>query len=156
MSEQNPLYQDIILDYYESPRNRGRVPGADATCRGHNPSCGDDVTVSVKVVGGAIAAVMWDGHACAICEASASMMTESVEGGAPDVARAWIRSVRAAVTRRGDADPGIDLGDLEALQVVNNRPARVKCALLAWETLDEALDLAAAIEARAHSAAQEA
>ncbi len=152
MSEQNPLYQDIILDYYEFPRNRGRVDGADATCRGHNPSCGDDLTVSVKVVDGTIGSVMWDGHACAISEASASMMTEAVLDTPTESARAWVRTVRAAITGRGESDPAIDLGDADALRVVNNRPARVKCALLAWETLDEALTLAAAIESRAHTA----
>jgi nitrogen fixation NifU-like protein len=92
MSEQNPLYQDIILDYYEFPRNRGRVDGADATCRGHNPSCGDDLTVSVKVVDGTIGSVMWDGHACAISEASASMMTEAVLDTPTESARAWVRT----------------------------------------------------------------
>ena len=152
MSEQNPLYQDIILDYYEFPRNRGRIEGADATCRGHNPSCGDDLTVSVKVTDGVIGSVMWDGHACAISEASASMMTEAVLDAPTETAHAWVRTVRAAITGRGEADPTIELGDADALRVVNNRPARVKCALLAWETLDEALTLAAAIESRTHTA----
>ncbi|NBX47872.1 MAG: iron-sulfur cluster assembly scaffold protein, partial [Chloroflexi bacterium] len=78
MTDQNPLYQDIILEYYEYPRNRGRVEDADACCQGNNPSCGDDLTVSLKVDHATIGPVMWDGHACAIGEASASMMTEAV------------------------------------------------------------------------------
>ena len=80
------------------------------------------------------------------------MMTEAVLDSPTQTAHAWVRTVRAAVTGRGEADPAIELGDADALRVVNNRPARVKCALLAWETLDEALTLAAAIESRAHTA----
>ena len=79
-------------------------------------------------------------------------VTEAVLDAPTETAHAWVRTVRAAITGRGEADPTIELGDADALRVVNNRPARVKCALLAWETLDEALTLAAAIESRTHTA----
>ncbi len=148
MTDQNPLYQDIILEYYEYPRNRGRVEDADACCQGNNPSCGDDLTVSLKVDQATIGPVMWDGHACAIGEASASMMTEAVTSQSADTARAWVKTVRAMITGRGDADGTLELGDIESLRVVRNRPARVKCALLAWEAFDEALTLAEAVHAR--------
>jgi nitrogen fixation NifU-like protein len=91
---------------------------------------------------------MWDGHACAIGEASASMMTEAVTSQSADTARAWVKTVRAMITGRGDADGTLELGDIESLRVVRNRPARVKCALLAWEAFDEALTLAEAVHAR--------
>ncbi len=153
MTDQNPLYQDIILEYYEYPRNRGRVEDADAFCQGNNPSCGDDLTVSLKIDQATIGPVMWDGHACAIGEASASMMTEAVTSQSPEVARAWVKSVRVLITGRDDADETLELGDIEALRVVRKRPARVKCALLAWEAFDEALTLAEAVHARSRETA---
>lgn len=151
VTQSNPLYQEIILEYYESPRNRGRVENADACCRANNPSCGDDLTVSLNLAEGSIAPVMWDGRACAISEASASMMTEAVATLSADDARTWVRTVRAMVTGNGDVDTALDLGDIDSLRVVNNRPARIKCALLAWEALDEALTLAEAVHARTQS-----
>jgi nitrogen fixation NifU-like protein len=143
--ESNPLYHDIILEHYEYPRNKGEIERPDATSRGANAMCGDDLAVAVRLgdAGEDVEEVGWTGHACAIGEASASMMTEAVKGGARDDARRWVKTVRGLVTNRpGDVDPQIELGDLESLEGIKNYPVRVKCALLAWEALDEALTLA--------------
>jgi nitrogen fixation protein NifU and related proteins len=143
MTTTNPLYHDIILEHYEYPRNKGLLKDADATSRGDNPTCGDDLFVSVRIASEKCPEVGWDGHACAIGEASASMMSEAVEGKGTDVAHTWIKSVRGLLTgKQDDIDPSIELGDLESLEGIRNYPVRIKCALLAWEALDEALQRA--------------
>jgi nitrogen fixation NifU-like protein len=141
----NPLYHDIILEHYEYPRHKGACTCADATSRGHNAMCGDDLRVSVRLdpQAGALEEVCWDGHACAIGEASASMMAEAVSGQPGNEVRRWVKTVRGLVTGRPEEmAPDLDLGDLEALEGIKQYPVRVKCALLAWEALDEALGLA--------------
>ena len=141
----NPLYHDIILEHYEFPRNKGACTCPDASSRGANAMCGDDLLVSLRLNGAADALeeVCWDGHACAIGEASASMMTEAVTGQGKDGARRWVQAVRGLVTGRQDEPTGdLELGDLEALEGIRQYPVRIKCALLAWEALDEALSLA--------------
>lgn len=141
----NPLYHDIILEHYEYPRNKGTVDPADAVSRGANATCGDDLTVSLRLDPAAehLAEVCWDGHACAIGEASASMMTEAVSGGDAGTARRWVKTVRGLVTGKSDEiDPSLELGDVESLEGIKKYAVRVKCALLAWEALDEALTLA--------------
>jgi nitrogen fixation protein NifU and related proteins len=143
MTTANPLYHDIILEHYEYPRNKGLLADADATSRGDNPTCGDDLFVSVKVGCEKCPEVGWDGHACAIGEASASMMADAVQGKGTAEARRWIGTIRGMLTRgTGDKVSGTELGDLEALEGIRNYPVRIKCALLAWEALDEALTLA--------------
>ena len=141
MTAANPLYHDIILEHYEYPRNKALLADADATSRGDNPTCGDDLSVSVKVACETCPQIGWDGHACAIGEASASMMAEIVEGKGTEAARRWIQTVRGMLTGKGGA-PHAELGDLEALEGIRNYPVRIKCALLAWEALDEALSIA--------------
>lgn len=143
MAVTNPLYHDIILEHYEYPRNKALLEKPDATSRGHNASCGDDLIVSVKLGGEKTPEVGWDGHACAVGEASASMMSEVVEGQGRECAHQWIKSVRGLLTgREQDIDPGLDLGDIKSLAGIKQYPLRIKCALLAWEALDEALRLA--------------
>jgi len=143
MSVTNPLYHDIILEHYEYPRHKGLLENPDATSRGDNPTCGDDLFVSVRLSGEKCPEVGWDGHACAIGEASASMMSEVVEGAGTDNARRWIKTVRGLLTGKADdVDPDLELGDVESLEGIRRYPVRIKCALLAWEALDEALERA--------------
>lgn len=145
MTAGNPLYQDIILEHYEYPRNKGLLTEPDATSRGANAMCGDDLLVSLRLEGTRVDDVTWDGHACAIGEASASMMTEAVKGGTQEDARRWVQTVRGMITgRQSDVDRALELGDVEALAGIKNYPVRIKCALLAWEALDEALTTAVA------------
>jgi len=145
MAGDNPLYHDIILEHFEYPRNKGSIERPDATSRGANAMCGDDLLVSLRLneQGEDVEEIGWTGHACAIGEASASMMSEVVKGGGRDDARRWVRTVRGLVTNKPqEVDPALELGDVESLEGIKNYPVRVKCALLAWEALDEALHLA--------------
>jgi len=155
------LYREIILDHYRSPRNRGELPTPPAAmARGHNPLCGDEITIYVQVDDGTISDVKVGGQGCSISQSSASMMSQAVKGTSVDAARALIRRFRAmmSVDHDGDdaagaqaaatpADASTDtdtdapsLGDLEALQGVVKFPVRIKCATLAWNTLADALD----------------
>ncbi|MGH2370455.1 MAG: Fe-S cluster assembly sulfur transfer protein SufU, partial [Chloroflexota bacterium] len=130
----NPLYHDIILEHYEYPRNKGTCEHPDATSRGANAMCGDDLLVTLRLdePGQAVDEVCWDGHACAIGEASASMMTEVVKGGEKEQARRWVKTVRGMVTGKSEEmDAALELGDLESLEGIKQYPVRVKCALLA-------------------------
>jgi nitrogen fixation NifU-like protein len=141
----NPLYHDIILEHYEYPRHKGECSCPDATARGANAMCGDDLRVSLRLDPRAttLEEVCWEGHACAIGEASASMMAEAVSGQPKDEARRWVKTVRGLVTGRPqEMAPDLELGDLESLEGIKRYPVRVKCALLAWEALDEALGIA--------------
>lgn len=135
------LYKDIILDHYEYPRNEGRIESTTCTCAGgDNPICGDSVDVCVSLEDDHLVAVAFEGRGCAISQASASMMTEAVEGQAVADVQRWYRTVHGLLTNHPDEiDPELDLGDLEALEGVRQYPVRIKCALLAWEALRVAL-----------------
>ena len=130
------LYREIILDHYRSPRNKRRgVEGAIAV-KHDNPLCGDELHLAVDVKNGKLADVAFDGKGCSISQASASMMTEAVQGHTVDDALSLTETVRLMM--HGDS-PGEDLGDLMALEGVAKFPVRVKCALLAWMALKDAL-----------------
>jgi nitrogen fixation NifU-like protein len=130
------LYREIILDHYRSPRNKRRgVEGAIAV-KHDNPLCGDELHLAVDVQNGQLADVAFDGKGCSISQASASMMTEAVQGQSVDEALALAETIRLMM--HGES-PGDDLGDLMALEGVAKFPVRVKCALLAWMALKDAL-----------------
>ncbi len=134
------LYQELILDHNKRPRNRHRLEGADHSAQGHNPLCGDHVTVFLKIEGGRVKEASFEGAGCAISTASASLMTEALKGKTLDEAKAMFRQFHSLVT--GDAvesQEGPGLGKLEVFSGVCQYPARVKCAILAWHTLDAAL-----------------
>jgi nitrogen fixation NifU-like protein len=133
------LYRDVILDHNRNPRNFGRLEAADAHADGHNPLCGDRLTVSLRMNGDLIEDVRFDGKGCAISTASASMMTEAVKGKSRDAVAELFGKIHSAMTQQDAvADPG--LGKLAALTGVREFPARVKCATLCWHTLNAALD----------------
>lgn len=137
MSLLDDLYQDLILEHYRRPRHRGELADADVVQEGINPSCGDELTLYLKGAGpGSPLQVGFEGEGCAISQASASLMAQAVAGGT----RGHAAELSAAFQRllRGE-EPGVDLGDLQALAGVAKLPARVKCAVLPWKTLDEAL-----------------
>jgi nitrogen fixation NifU-like protein len=135
--ELKDLYRDVILDHNRHPRNFGRLDPADATANGHNPLCGDRLTVTVRLAGNTIEDVKFDGNGCAISVASASMMSEAVKGKDRAAAAQLFDKVHALLTQQ-DA-PSADLGKLAALSGVREFPARVKCASLCWHTLNAAL-----------------
>lgn len=131
------LYRDVILDHNRRPRNFGRLEGADAGAEGHNPLCGDRLSLFVRMDGERIADIRFEGRGCAISTASASLMTEAVKGMTCDQALALFERVHRLLT--DDAAAGEDLGKLAALSGVREYPARVKCASLCWHTLTSAL-----------------
>jgi nitrogen fixation protein NifU and related proteins len=133
------LYRDVILDHNRSPRNFGRLEPADAHADGHNPLCGDRLTISLRMNGDLIEDVRFDGKGCAISTASASMMTEAVKGKSKGAVAELFGKVHSILTRQdATVDPG--LGKLAALSGVREFPARVKCASLCWHTLNAALE----------------
>jgi len=147
------LYREIILDHYRTPRNRGELESPPAVeSNGHNPLCGDEITVYLLVDGEGADAVVSDikigGQGCSISQSSASMMSQAVKGKSVAEARALIRRFKSMMSiDTGDDDIGaadeVALGDLEALQGVVKFPVRIKCAVLGWNTLNQALDEAA-------------
>lgn len=137
MSDLQDLYQQMILDHYRSPRNCRQIDECSCSANGHNPLCGDRVSVYVDVVDGKIEDVSFEGSGCAISTASASLMTEAVKGKSVEEAHALFRVFHNLITgeERGDED----LGKLEIFAGVRQYPTRVKCATLAWHTLEAAL-----------------
>jgi nitrogen fixation protein NifU and related proteins len=133
------LYRDVILDHNKRPRNFGRLDPADAQADGHNPLCGDRLSVFVKMNGDRVEDLRFEGKGCAISTASASLMTEAVKGKDKAAIGALFKKVHDLLTQQ-DAAPGAELGKLAALSGVREFPSRVKCASLCWHTLNAALD----------------
>ena len=138
MNELQVLYQEVLLDHYRSPRNRGRLADPTGRAEGHNPLCGDRIAVEVQVEGDRLRAVAFEGTGCAISTASASLMTEAVAGQTTSEIAQLFDQFRKAVT--GDPEADVEpLGKLAVLCGVKDFPMRVKCATLAWHTLTAAL-----------------
>ena len=133
------LYRDVILDHNKRPRNFGRLDPADAHADGHNPLCGDRLSVFVKMDGDRIEDLKFEGKGCAISTASASLMTEAVKGKDKAAVGHLFEQVHNLLTQQ-EAPAGPELGKLAALQGVREFPSRVKCASLCWHTLNAALD----------------
>ena len=133
------LYRDVILDHNKRPRNFGRLDPADAHADGHNPLCGDRLSVFVKMDGERIADLRFEGKGCAISTASASLMTEAVKGKDKAAVGQLFEKIHALLTQQ-DVEPTPDLGKLAALSGVREFPSRVKCASLCWHTLNAALE----------------
>ena len=131
------LYGKLIAEHWRKPQNFGALESPDLAHEGHNPLCGDRLTVGLKMAGDAIADIRFEGQGCAISTASASMMTEAVKGKTRTEALALFDRVHSLLT--DDAAPSDELGKLAALSGVREYPARVKCASLCWHTLAAAL-----------------
>lgn len=131
------LYQEVILDHYKRPRNKGAVDPHDADIHMRNPTCGDEIRLQFRVEDGRVAEIGFVGEGCSISQASASMMTDLVKGRTPEEAIAVAR--RFTQMMHGDADAASDklLGQARSLQGVSKFPARVKCALLGWDAFQE-------------------
>ena len=141
------LYREIILDHYRNPRNRGELPTPPAVrSEGFNPLCGDEVQVYLDVHDGVVDDIRISGQGCSISQSSASMMSQAVKGRSLPEARALLHAFKSMMSiedghdRDDDDEPGVKMGDLEALQGVVKYPVRIKCATLAWNTLAQGLD----------------
>ena len=140
MNELDVLFQEVILDHQRNPRNFAKLPTANHQAEGANPLCGDHVTVYLDVEDGVIRDISFQGEGCAIAKASASMMTAAVKGKTLAEASETFRQFHQMVT--GGQDPCFDLetlGKLAAFSGVSAFPVRVKCASLAWHTLNAAM-----------------
>ena len=166
------LYKEIIMDHYRNPRNRGELPPPACKAEGFNPMCGDEIVLYVDIDdAGTITNIATGGQGCSISQSSASMMTQAVKGKTADEARQLTAefktmmgieddepdsdadAIEAAKASAGAGDaaavggavdkPDLSMGDLSALQGVKKFPVRIKCAVLSWNTLLEALDDAA-------------
>jgi nitrogen fixation NifU-like protein len=134
----NSLYQELIAQHSRRPRHRGVLEDATAVVSMRNPGCGDEITLQLRVADGRIEAVRFEGEGCSISQASASMMSELLEGKTIEESRALLARFTELVQGRGDAARDRSLGDLRALSGVARFPVRVRCALLAWDALREA------------------
>jgi nitrogen fixation protein NifU and related proteins len=133
------LYKEVILDHYRAPRNKGRLDPHDVMLERNNPLCGDELELYLKFEGDDLQGISFQGKGCSISMASASMMTEKVAGlGAKDAA-ALAESIKRMMAGEEEGDPE-ELGDLVSLKGVVKYPVRIKCALLGWNTLLEALE----------------
>lgn len=132
------LYREVILDHHRSPRNFGVLNGIKPI-EGFNPLCGDRIEIYAKVEGGKLAQCNFAGEGCSICMASASMMTEELLGKSVEDTKMFIEAFRKSL--KGESCPLSFEGDLESLIGVRQFPVRIKCALLPWTTLQEALNV---------------
>jgi len=140
MSDLSDLYQEVILDHNRSPRNFRAIADATRKAKGHNPLCGDRLTLYVKLDGDRITDIAFEGAGCAISKASASLMTDAVKGHSIADATAAFDRFHAMVTAPPDAPIDDEaVGKLAVLAGVREFPVRVKCASLAWHTLIAAL-----------------
>jgi nitrogen fixation NifU-like protein len=136
------LSREIILDHYQNPRNHGRLEDPTVANRGHNPLCGDEIELSIRIdeQNDRIREIAFTGRGCSISQASASMMTDVVKGHTLDEAQSAVQQFTQRMANREPAPQ--ELGEeLDALQGVKRYPARVKCALLPWTTLRETVNL---------------
>ena len=140
MADSKQLYQEVILDHNRKPRNWGTLAAATHRAEGHNPLCGDHIGVTLTLEGDAVDAINFQGEACAICKASASMMTAAVKGKSRDAAEELIREFRDMATGKLDVAQPHHLGRLTVFAGVRDLPTRVKCAILPWHTLHAALN----------------
>jgi nitrogen fixation NifU-like protein len=150
MSNLEDLYREIILDHYRSPRNRGELPSPPAIrVEGFNPLCGDELVVYLDVRDGVLVDIKMTGHGCSISQASSSLMSSAVKGKTIEQVREAIATFKQMMTVHGSTleqkvEPEkVDfraIGELGALQGVVKFPVRIKCAVLAWNTLSQGLD----------------
>jgi nitrogen fixation NifU-like protein len=140
MADSKALYQEVILDHNRKPRNYGAIDGATNKAEGHNPLCGDHLSVTLALDGERIDAIAFQGESCAICKASASMMTAAVKGKARAEAETLIEEFRDMATGKLDINGPHHLGRLTVFGGVRDLPTRVKCAILPWHTLHAAVN----------------
>ena len=139
LGELEELYQEVILDHSRRPRNFGELPDASVKVHGDNPSCGDEIHLAIKYDGqGGLEEIKFTGHGCAISQASASLMTIKLKGKKRAEVEQMLLAFRDLVTT-GKNDALKNLGDLQVMRGVRKFPQRVKCAMLPWRAVEQAL-----------------
>ena len=138
MDDLNSVYNDIIMEHSMNSYNKKKLENADMSEMGHNPNCGDEITVQIKMNGNIIEDMAFLGHGCAISQASTSIMIDTLKGKTIEEAREIIKTFISMIKREEVDEKNLEkLEDALALKNVSNMPARVKCALLAWHTLED-------------------
>jgi nitrogen fixation protein NifU and related proteins len=137
MSDLRELYQSVILDHNNAPRNFREIKNATHQATGHNPLCGDELTLYAEIEGNQINDISFKGQGCAISQASASILTEMLKGQSLDIMKSQFKTFHALV--KGESDNSEGLGKLAVFAGVREFPMRVKCATLSWHTLRGAL-----------------
>lgn len=138
MSDLQELYQEVILDHNQNPRNFGPLSDANKSADGHNTVCGDQLHVDISIENNTINNIHFSGQGCAISRASASIMTDIIKGKTVDEALAFFESFHDFITKNKNST-NIDLEKLKVFEGVKAYPMRVKCAMLAWHTMKSAL-----------------
>lgn len=146
------IYQEVLLAHNEHPNNFFELPNASSKAHGHNPLCGDEISIFLELDGNTLKQISFTGQGCAICKSSASLMTEYLKGKSVDVAK---KDALAFIELLNDPEKAVpeNLGELEALLGVRKFPARLKCATLAWHTFLKALDNSEDVNASSTSCA---
>jgi nitrogen fixation NifU-like protein len=139
MADYKALYQEVILDHNKKPRNYGTLEHPSHHAEGHNPLCGDHLSVALRLQGETIDQIAFHGESCAICKASASMMTAAVKGKTREQAQALTQEFLAMATGKLDPNQPNQIGRLVVFAGVRDLPTRVKCAILPWHTLQAAV-----------------
>jgi len=145
------LYQEVVLDHNRKPRNYGTLEHPSHHAEGLNPLCGDHIHVAIDLVGDTVEAIAFEGESCAICKASASMMTVAVKGKSRSDARALAGEFVAMATGRLDPGSSPRIGRLAVFAGISELPMRVKCAILPWHTLRAAFDAVATTSTEAEA-----
>ena len=140
MADYKALYQEVILDHNKKPRNYGTLEHPSHHAEGHNPLCGDHISVAFTLAGECIDCIAFQGESCAICKASASMMTAAVKGRTRADAKALSQEFLAMATGKLDLNSPNQIGRLAVFAGVRDLPTRVKCAILPWHTLQAAFN----------------
>jgi nitrogen fixation NifU-like protein len=139
VSLKDDLYKEVIIDHYENPRNYGKLEDAHICEKGANPLCGDELELYLKLDQEKIQDISFEGKGCSISQASASMMTELVKGHTKEEAKQIMQKFKSAILEDKEQNFSEEEMELESLLGVKKYPVRVKCAVLAWNTLEQAL-----------------
>ena len=141
MEDLTDVYNDLIMEHSMNSYNKRQLEKCDLCEKGHNPNCGDEITLEVKLDGNKIEDMAFTGHGCAISQASTSIMIDTLRGKTIEEAKAIIKTFIEMIKRETkDEEELKKLEDAIAFKNVSNMPARVKCALLAWHTMEDLLD----------------
>ena len=141
MEDLTDVYNELIMEHSLNSYNKKKLTEADFSEMGHNPNCGDEITLELKLNGNVIEDMAFSGHGCAISQASTSIMIDTLRGKTIDEARDIIKTFIEMIKRETKSEEELEkLEDAIAFRNVSNMPARVKCALLAWHTLEDMLN----------------
>lgn len=141
MEDLNDVYNELIMEHSMNSYNKKKLENADYSCMGHNPNCGDEIKLELKLNGNIIEDMAFSGHGCAISQASTSIMIDTLKGKTVKEAKEIINTFIDMIKRETKNEEDLKkLEDAIAFKNVSNMPARVKCALLAWHTIEDILN----------------